>query len=50
MMPSGFQYGLNLVVEFEPYSLLYQTSLPIAASGLKSGARSQEIGGKSNTM
>jgi len=39
LVPGGFRYGLNLVVEFEPHSLWYESSLTIAAHGLQSGAR-----------
>jgi len=39
LVPGGFRYGLNLVVEFEPHSLWYESSLTITVHGLRSGAR-----------
>ena len=39
LVPGGFRYGLNLVVEFEPHSLWYESSLTIAVHSLRSGSR-----------
>jgi len=39
LIPGSFRFGLNLVVEFEPQSLWYETSLTIAAHSLSNGER-----------
>ena len=39
LVPGELRYGLNLVVEFEPHSIWYESSLTIAAHGLRRGAR-----------
>ena len=39
LVPGGFRYGLNMVVEFDPHSLWYETSLTIAAHALGNGVR-----------
>ena len=39
LVPGGFRYGLNMVVEFESHSLWYETSLTLAAHALRNGAR-----------
>ena len=39
LVPGGFRYGLNLVVEFDPHSLWYDTSITITAHGLRNGAK-----------
>src|SRR5438132_670182 len=39
VVPQGFDYGANYLVEFDAPSLWYETSLTIAADALKSGIR-----------
>lgn len=39
MMPEGFAYGRNYLVEFDPHSLWYEASLTIAFHSLKHGIR-----------
>ncbi len=41
LVPGGFKHSANYLVEFEPNSLWYETSLTIAAQALKAGVRTQ---------
>ncbi|OLD12679.1 MAG: hypothetical protein AUI97_06230 [Crenarchaeota archaeon 13_1_40CM_3_52_17] len=41
IVPGGFTHSANYLVEFEPNSLWYETSLTIAAQALKAGVRTQ---------
>ncbi len=41
LVPGGFTYGANYLVEFEPSSLWYETSLTIVARALKAGVKTQ---------
>src|SRR5437879_11418003 len=39
MVPRGFSYGKNYLVEFDPHSLWYEASLTIATHSLKRGIK-----------
>lgn len=39
LVPDGFDYGMNLLVEFDSRSIWYETSLTIAARALMDGVR-----------
>ncbi|MDV3293253.1 MAG: tetratricopeptide repeat protein [Nitrososphaerales archaeon] len=39
ILPSGFDYGANYIVEFEPQSLWFDTSFAMVASALRSGIK-----------
>ncbi len=41
LVPGGFKHGANYLVEFDPNSLWYETSLTISAHALKAGMKIQ---------
>ena len=41
LVPGGFKHSANYLVEFDPNSLWYETSLTITAHALKAGTRTQ---------
>ena len=41
LVPGGFHYKANYLIEFDPNSLWYETSLTIAAHCLKTGVKTQ---------
>ncbi len=41
LVPPGLSYGTIYLIEFEPQSLWYDTSLTICAQALKQGAKTE---------
>src|SRR3989442_14438327 len=41
VVPGGFPYGSCYLIEFEPDSLWYETSLTVTAQGLRHGMKSE---------